>query len=97
MPITPAPGIAAPSRPVPLPGAPWWRFAMVWFVLAGPAVVVVAGFATAAVAFRNADTVIAEPALQAARGGATATAAQARSGPTAPALQARNHAATPAR
>ena len=97
MPIASAPLVAVPARPVPLAGAPWWRFAMVWFVLAGPAVVVVAALATAAVAFRNADTVISEPALPVPPGGATATAAPARSGPTTPALQARNHAATPAR
>lgn len=34
---------------------PWWRFGMVWFVLAGPAIVVVAGFVTMALAYRNAD------------------------------------------
>ena len=97
MPIAPASLVVAPSRPIPLAGAPWWRFAMVWFVLAGPAVVVVAGLATAAIAFRNADTVIVESAPAAAGGDAAAIAAQARSGPTAPAQQARNHAATPAR
>ena len=35
---------------------PWWRFGMVWLVVSGPALVVVAGFATMAVAFTNADT-----------------------------------------
>ena len=97
MPIAAAPLIAVPARPIPLPGAPWWRFAMVWFVLAGPAVVVVAALATVAVAFRNADTVIVESAPTAAGGDPAAIAAQARSGPTAPAQQARNHAATPVR
>jgi hypothetical protein len=29
---------------------------MVWFVLSGPALVIVAGFATMAIAFTNADT-----------------------------------------
>jgi hypothetical protein len=71
------------------PAAPWWRFPMVWFALAGPALVVVAGFATMAIAYRHADVVLVEMAApEASHGGA-------RAGATAPALQARNHAATP--
>lgn len=71
-------------------GLPWWRFRMVWFALAGPVLVVVASFATMAIAFRHADAVIVDtPAAQKARGAHLA-------GANAPALQARNHAATPA-
>ena len=70
--------------------APWWRFGMVWLVIAGPACVAVAGFATTAIAFRHADVVLVQPA-------APGTSTPSRSAPTAPALQARNHAATPAR
>ena len=40
---------------------PWWRFGMVWFVLSGPALVVVAGFTTMAIAFIGADTEMHEP------------------------------------
>ena len=47
------------SPPVPAP-RPWWRHGMVWFMLSGPAIVVVAGLVTAAIAFRNADTVLTE-------------------------------------
>ncbi len=43
--------------PAPLP---WWRYGMVWFMLAGPAIVVVAGVVTAAIAFRHADVVLTE-------------------------------------
>ena len=88
MPISPLPAAAEARRPSHPPGAPWWRFAMVWFVLAGPAVVVVAGFATMAIAYRNADVVLSQP---------PPAVAAARPGPvsTTPALQARNHAATP--
>ena len=69
---------------------PWWRFGMVWFVLSGPALVVVAGFTTMAIAYRHADVVLVEATT------ATATGRSgARPGSTAPALQARNHAATP--
>ncbi len=45
------------SPPVP---RPWWRYGMVWFMLSGPAIVVVAGLATAVIAFRNADVVLTE-------------------------------------
>jgi hypothetical protein len=70
------------------PPAPWWRFGMVWLVLAGPALAVVAGFTTLAIAFRHADAVVAQ---------APARGAAPLAGPTVPALQARNHAATPPR
>ena len=79
--------IEAPHRDAP---APWWRFPIVWFALAGPALVVVACLATMAIAFAHADVAIVEAPAR----GAAATID--RAGPTAPALQARNHAATPA-
>ncbi len=60
--------------------APWWRYGMVWFVLAGPAAVVVAGIATAVIAIRGADPVVAAPTVRTAKA-------------DAPAVQARNHAA----
>jgi hypothetical protein len=87
----PHPIPATPPAP-PAPGAPWWRFGMVWFILAGPAIVVVAGFATMFVAYRGADVVLSE-------GPAEAVSRVAAPGPvaTTPAWQARNHAATPAR
>lgn len=61
--------------------APWWRFPIVWLVLGGPAVVIVAGVVTAFVAVRGADPVVGSAAPPTA--------------PQAPAQQARNHAATP--
>ena len=71
----------------PRTAEPWWRFGIVWFALAGPALVVVASFATLAIALARADRAIPEvPA---------ATTNAGRVAPTAPALQARNHAATP--
>ena len=79
---------ASETRPQP-PAAPWWRFPMVWFALSGPVLVVVAGLATMAIAYRHADVALVETTTAAASRGAD------RAGPTAPALQARNHAATP--
>lgn len=37
---------------------PWWKYGHVWLVLAGPAVVVVAGIATAVIAIDGADPVV---------------------------------------
>jgi uncharacterized protein len=37
---------------------PWWRFPLVWMVLGGPAVVVVASFATLYLAITRPDPVV---------------------------------------
>jgi len=63
------------------PALPWWRVRMVWLVVGGPAVVVVASFVTLVLAVRGGDT----PLLR------ESTAAQAAA-PMTPATQARNHA-----
>ncbi len=60
---------------------PWWRLPIVWLVIAGPALVVMASFATLALALLNPDPVL--------------PAEGARAGAEQPAVQARNHAATP--
>ena len=82
-----------PTRPQPRPSSepaapPWWSVGMVWLVLGGPAVVVVAALATAVIAYRGADPVLTEAP--------TAQQAVRDLGPTTPAMQGRNHAATPA-
>ncbi len=70
----------------PLPHANdevWWRLPIVWMVIAGPLVVVVASFFTLGLALTHPD-----PVLSAAAAG----------GPgEQPAVQARNHAASPRR
>jgi uncharacterized protein len=70
------------QTPMTQPTMPWWRFPMVWLVIAGPAVVVVASFLTLALAIARPDPVIGT--------GAGDVSAQ-------PAVQARNHAAAPRR
>jgi|JI8StandDraft_1071087.scaffolds.fasta_scaffold536147_2 hypothetical protein len=62
---------------------PWWRERFMWMVVGGPLAVVVAGFATLAIAIMNPDPVI--------------TTSAKPGQPEMPAVQARNHAATPAR
>jgi hypothetical protein len=65
---------------------PWWRFGLVWMVVGGPAVVVVAGLVTFYIAATNPDPVLTVTPR---------TATQERQGIThAPAMQGRNHAAT---
>jgi len=68
------------NRPV----LPWWRVPMVWLVIGGPAVVVVAGFVTLFIALRWGD-----PPLRQT----VADPAEAMT----PATQARNHVVTPRR
>lgn len=69
----PAPAEAAP--------APWWREPFMWMVIGGPLTVVVAGFATLAIAITHPDPVISVKASQ--------------NPAEMPAVQGRNHAATP--
>lgn len=72
----------------------WWREPMMWLVVGGPLVVVVASFITLTLAVRYPDQVL--TGAQAAA--ASEQAADLRTGPEGnaniPALQARNHAAT---
>lgn len=65
----------------PQDNPPWYRLPIVWMVIGGPAVVVVAGFATLAIAIANPDPLVVVPA--------------ASSSTELPAVQGRNHAATP--
>jgi hypothetical protein len=70
---------------------PWWSFGMVWMIIAGPAVVVVAAFATLYLAITIPDPVLPTEALNprnAIENQGKLDAAMA------PALQARNHATT---
>ena len=69
------------SKPAEVDSPPWYRLPIVWMVIGGPAVVVVASFATLTLAITNPDPVITPKA--------TANASDL------PAVQARNHAAEP--
>ena len=72
-----------PSAADPLVPIAWYRLPIVWLVIGGPALVVVASFATLALAIMNPDPVLSAPAGT-SRG-------------EMPAVQGRNHAATPLR
>lgn len=71
---------------------PWWRFAFVWMVVAGPALVVVASFVTLWLALRTPDPVVESDYY---RRGIEINKALADK-KLMPALAGRNHAATPA-
>ncbi|MFI5446882.1 FixH family protein [Polaromonas sp. UC242_47] len=77
-----------------MPEAPWWKFPLVWMVIAGPAAVVIAGFVTLWLAIRTPDPVVADDYYR--QGININQALAARDKSLAPALQGRNHAATPA-
>ena len=70
---------------------PWWRFPLVWMVMAGPAVVVVASFVTLWLAVRTPDPVVESDYY---RRGIEINRSLARKN-LMPAMTGRNHAATP--
>lgn len=73
---------------------PWWQFGHVWLVIAGPVIVIIAGFVTLWLAVSRPDPVITEDYY---REGIEINQTLANSEKSrAPALKARNHAATPA-
>ena len=73
--------------------APWWKFGHVWLVLAGPLVVIVAGFITLWLAMSRPDPVVAEDYDQ--RGIDINKTLEHPEKSLAPAMKGRNHAATP--
>lgn len=73
--------------------APWWRHGHVWLVLAGPVVVIIAGFITLWLALRTPDALVADDYYR--RGIEINRALESRERAHMPALQGRNHAATP--
>jgi len=71
---------------------PWWKFGHVWLVIAGPTIVVVAGFVTLYLALRFPDPVVSEDYYR--QGVEINRSLNNPSASAAPAQQARNHAQT---
>ena len=74
------------SNPAETSQRPWWSYGHIWLLIAGPAMVVVAGFFTYYLAVSRPDPVLSTQVPSQA--GQDAGISQA------PAVQARNHAAT---
>lgn len=74
---------------------PWWKFGYVWLIIAGPAIVVVAGFFTLWLALSQPDPVIDENYYQHGLE-INKTLQEGAGSAMTPAVQGRNHAATPA-
>lgn len=74
---------------------PWWRIPMVWVVIGGPLSVVIASLATAVIAWKHIDPVIAVTPSGTLRAGDDVTEPARPHDALAPAMKARNHVATP--
>jgi uncharacterized protein len=76
------------------PGAAWYREPMMWMVLGGPLVVVIASIITFVLAASQQDPVLErDPVAEAERVGKDLTPEQRES--LQPAIRARNHVASP--
>ena len=65
--LEPRQSVGAVPAPEPVVAPPpWWRFGMVWFILSGPAIVVVAGFVTLAICIKYPDVELHETPVVAA-------------------------------
>lgn len=71
---------------------PWWKYGYVWFIIAGPFLVVVAGFITLYLAISRPDPVTDEDYYR--KGIEINKTLNEQRDSLAPAGQARNHAAT---
>lgn len=69
----------------PANNPPWWKLPIVWLVIGGPAVVVVASLFTVGIAVKHVDPVL------------DTSVGQVKSAVEEPAVRARNHAASPSR
>ena len=75
-----------------MPAPPWWKFGHVWLVVAGPVLVVIAGFVTLYLAVSRPDPVVSPDYYR--KGIEINKTLEADPASLAPAVQARNHAAT---
>lgn len=84
--------VSSSPASAPVHSGPWWKYRLMWMVVAGPVAVVLASFVTIYLAVTRPDPVYTDaqrPGV--ARQQPAEEAAQAE---LAPAMQARNHAAT---
>lgn len=89
--VNTTPAVARERQAEPDSG-PWWRYPMMWMVVGGPAVVVVAAIATGWIAMSDPDPVIDADYY---RNGVQINRTLEAQRALAPAQQGRNHATTP--
>jgi hypothetical protein len=73
---------------------PWWKNGFVWMIIAGPALVVVAGFVTLYLAVSRPNEIVNESTYRPERQSDQSIEARRKESSWAPAVQGRNHAAT---
>jgi hypothetical protein len=73
---------------------PWWKYPLVWLVIGGPLVVMVASIVTMVIAIRSPDPVVEQDYYRKGLN-INQTLADEKAREMLPAMQARNHAATP--
>lgn len=73
--------------------APWWKNGFVWMIIAGPAIVVVAGFITLYLAMSRPNEIVDESYHQTRQSDQSIEARRQQSGHM-PAMLGRNHATT---
>ncbi|WP_296540756.1 FixH family protein [Rhodoferax sp.] len=72
----------------------WWQHGFVWMVIAGPAIVVVAGFVTLYLAMSRPNEIVDETTYQQGRQSDMSIEALRMQSGEAPAMMGRNHATT---
>ena len=77
----------------PSAAAPWWRLGHEWLIIAGPVIVIIAGFVTLWLAISRPDPVVAEDYYRQGIEINKTLATPEKS--LLPAMKGRNHAATP--
>lgn len=92
--LRPMPDTAADGSPTP---RRWFREPMVWLVIAGPLLVVIASIASAIVAWKHIDPVITDPVQGRVHLDDDMAVTKDPKHTLAPAQRARNHASTPDR
>lgn len=74
------------------PSPPWWKVPMVWLIISGPLIVVIASFVTLGLAVKYPDQVLSTQSANSESGSGGVN--KPPSPANLPAMQARNHAAT---
>ena len=73
---------------------PWWRFGHVWLVIAGPAIVIVAGLVTFYLAASSPNEIVTDEIYRQSIEASRQKGLKAIPTENAPAVQARNHTIT---